>query len=116
MFKDTFGKWPRLMRLLVLFSLLPPIAVVFLIHYHIAPVHALLDIFICVASLNGALLVWGLILKIRAKKYWYRNYHIGKTMMLAILPILACGYVLVTEKPDNKIVIQHTQSVQLSIN
>ncbi|MGF1723731.1 hypothetical protein [Photobacterium nomapromontoriensis] len=104
------------MRLLVLFSLLPPIVVVVLINYHIAPVHALLDIFICVATLNGTLFIWGLILKIRAKKYWYRNYHIGKTMMLAIIPILACGYVLITEKPVNKIVTQQTQSVQLSIN
>ncbi|MGF1702337.1 hypothetical protein L4D09_18750 [Photobacterium makurazakiensis] len=118
MFKDKFGKWPRLMKLCVLLSLLPPVIVLILIHNNIASMPMMYDVLVYVSGFNALLLTWGLLLKIRSKKYWYRNYHIGKTMLLAVVPILACGYILFTSPQPNKIVTQaqHDRPVQLIIN
>ena len=117
MFKDKFSKWPRLMRLLVLLSLLPPTILLFLVHSELAPIKALHDVLMAVTTLNVALLFWGLVLKIRARKYWYRSYHIGKTMLLAIVPIMACGYILLKEPPKSQMGQQPlSRTVQITIN
>ncbi|PSW21554.1 hypothetical protein C9I98_05080 [Photobacterium sanctipauli] len=118
MFKDKFGKWPRLMKLLVLLSLLPPVTALVLVHQNLAPLHLMHDVLVGVSCFNALLLTWGLLLKIRSKKYWYRNYHIGKTMMLAVVPILACGYILVTDPHEHNIANQTKQdrAVQITIN
>ncbi|MGF1687037.1 hypothetical protein L4C36_10115 [Photobacterium japonica] len=117
MFKDKFSKWPRIMRALVLLSLLPPALLILLVHQQLAPVSALHDVLLAVTVLNVTLLVWGLALKIRARKYWYRSYHIGKTMVLAAIPIMACGYIFLTELPKSELLAQPTsRTVQLTIN
>ncbi|TDR75871.1 DUF3624 family protein [Photobacterium lutimaris] len=117
MFKDKFGKWPRIMRSLVLFSLLPPLVAFILVQNNLTTYQSLQSLLTSVASLNAILLVWGLLLKIRARKYWYRNYHIGKTMLVAILPLMACGYIVVTELSSSKIITQSKpQVVQISVN
>lgn len=117
MFKDKFGKWPRIMRLLVLFSLLPPFVAFILVENGITTYQSLHSLLVSIASLNAILLFWGLLLKIRARKYWYRNYHIGKTMLLAFIPLTACGYIVVTELSSSKVITQTTpQVVQISVN
>ena len=117
MFKDKFGKWPRIMRLLVLFSLLPPLVAFILVQNNITTFESLQSLLTSIASLNALLLFWGLLLKIRARKYWYRNYHIGKTMLLAFVPLMACGYLLVTELNQDKVITQSKpQVVQISVN
>lgn len=105
------------MRSLVLFSLLPPLVAFILVQNNLTTYQSLQSLLTSVASLNAILLVWGLLLKIRARKYWYRNYHIGKTMLVAILPLMACGYIVVTELSSSKIITQSKpQVVQISVN
>lgn len=117
MFKDKFGKWPRIMRLLVLFSLLPPLVAFILVQNNITTYESLHNLLVSIASLNALLLFWGLLLKIRARKYWYRNYHIGKTMLLAFIPLMACGYIVLTELSSEKVITQNKpQVVQISVN
>ncbi|MBC7005974.1 hypothetical protein BIZ37_25780 [Photobacterium sp. BZF1] len=117
MFKDKFGKWPRIMRLLVLFSLLPPLVAFILVQNNITTYQSLHNLLVSIASLNAFLLFWGLLLKIRARKYWYRNYHIGKTMLLAFVPLMACGYIVLTELTSDKVITQSKpQAVQISVN
>ncbi|MGR5062243.1 hypothetical protein [Photobacterium sp. DNB22_13_2] len=117
MFKDKFGKWPRIMRLLVLFSLLPPLLAFILVQNNITTYQSLHPLLVSIASLNAILLFWGLLLKIRARKYWYRNYHIGKTMLLAFVPLIACSYVVLTELSTDKVITQSKpQVVQISVN
>ncbi|WP_231569020.1 DUF3624 family protein [Photobacterium gaetbulicola] len=117
MFKDKFGKWPRIMRLLVLFSLLPPLLAFILVQNSITSYQSLQPLLIPIASLNALLLFWGLLLKIRARKYWYRNYHIGKTMLLAFIPLMASGYIVLTELASDKVINQpKPQVVQISVN
>lgn len=65
MFKDKFGKWPRIMRLLVLFSLLPPLVAFILVQNNITTYQSLHNLLVSIASLNAFLLFWGLLLKIR---------------------------------------------------
>ena len=57
-----------------------------------------------VGGFNVVLILWGVLLKIRSRKYWYRNYHIGKTLMLALIPILASCYVSFSEMPESQVV------------
>ncbi|MCQ1058471.1 hypothetical protein ACQKPX_02625 [Photobacterium sp. DNB23_23_1] len=117
MFKDKFNKWPRIMRLLVLFSLLPPIVAFILVQNNITTYQSIHPLLVSIASLNAILLLWGLLLKVRARKYWYRNYHIGKTMLLAFVPLLACSYVVLTEPSTDKVITQSKpQIVQISVN
>ncbi|UXI02504.1 hypothetical protein [Photobacterium sp. TY1-4] len=117
MFKDKFCKWPKLMRLLVLLNFLPTAIIVFVVHQQLAPFSMLDEILALTAGFNGLLLLWGVLLKIRAKKYWYRNYHIGKTMALALLPVLASGYLFVSQPaiPDMA-QQQEAKSVYISLN
>ncbi|WP_299015421.1 hypothetical protein [uncultured Photobacterium sp.] len=117
MFKDKFCKWPKLMRTLVFISLLPSTTLIFLVHQQDASLAALESTLAITAAFNLLLLCWGLFLKIRSKRYWYRNYHIGKTMLLAALPLLACGYMFLLnpEIPDMA-KQQKAQAVQISIN
>ncbi|WEM41094.1 hypothetical protein PTW35_10620 [Photobacterium sp. DA100] len=117
MFKDKFGKWPRIMRTLVLFSLLPPLLAFILVQNNITTYQSLQPLLIPIAGLNALLLCWGLMLKIRARKYWYRNYHIGKTMLLAFIPLMASGYIVLTELSSDKVISQSKpQVVQISVN
>lgn len=117
MFKDKFCKWPKLMRALVIISLIPPFAILFMVYRQLAPVAALDDALTLTAGFNLLLLFWGLLLKIRSRKYWYRNYHIGKTMLLAMLPVIASGYILLSQ-PDvpDMAKQQKTQAVHISLN
>ncbi|MEJ2763730.1 hypothetical protein VV869_07070 [Photobacterium sp. MCCC 1A19761] len=117
MFKDKFCKWPKLMRLLVLLNLLPTTVIIFVVHQQLAPFSMLDEVLALTAGFNGLLLLWGILLKIRAKKYWYRNYHIGKTMALALLPVLASGYLFVSQPviPDMA-KQQEVKSVYISLN
>lgn len=117
MFKDKFGKWPRLMRAVVLISLLPPVIVYFLVNQQVTSPVAMHDVLLSIAVLNVTLFVWGLLLKIRARKYWYRNYHIGKTMLLSVAPIIACGYILITDAPSSRNqVANQPQSIPVRIS
>ncbi|MCW8327744.1 hypothetical protein MD588_02905 [Photobacterium sp. SDRW27] len=117
MFKDKFCKWPKLMRVLVLVSLIPPAALFFMVQNQLVPQAALHEVLTITTGFNLLLLLWGLILKVRSKKYWYRNYHIGKTMVIAMVPVLACGYVLVTNQDmPNMAKQQEAQIVQISVN
>ncbi|MGF1877001.1 hypothetical protein [Photobacterium profundum] len=117
MFKDKFCKWPKLLRFLVFISLIPPLGMFYLVYSNLAPAYLLNETLTIVGSFNLILLTWGLLLKIRAKKYWYRSYHIGKTMLLALIPILACGYLLATDQNAPRVAQQvKTQYVEISIN
>ncbi|PSW03803.1 hypothetical protein C9I89_16570 [Photobacterium lipolyticum] len=117
MFKDKFCKWPKLLRSLIFISLLPPFVTMLFVYNQLAPLHLLYDILTLIGAFNLLMLFWGLILKIRAKKYWYRNYHIGKTMLLALIPVVACGYLLATERPDPRVAQQvEIQSVEITTN
>ncbi|UTV28887.1 hypothetical protein [Photobacterium atrarenae] len=117
MFKDKFCKWPKLMRLLVLLNLLPTIVIVFVVHQQLAPFSMLDEVLAVTAGFNGLLLLWGVLLKIRSKKYWYRNYHIGKTMAVALLPVLASGYLFISQPtmPDMA-QQQESKAVYISLN
>ncbi|MGF1692916.1 hypothetical protein [Photobacterium kagoshimensis] len=116
-FKDKFNKWPTLLRALVIISLLPPAFAMLLVSQQLAPFNALIDIFTLVGGFNIILIIWGVLLKIRARKYWYRNYHIGKTLLLASLPILASAYIAFSEIPDNRVVQQErSRAVEVAIN
>ncbi|PSW26151.1 hypothetical protein C9I94_04805 [Photobacterium swingsii] len=117
MFKDKFCKWPKLLRAFVILSLLPPAFVMLLVSQQLAPLDVLIDIFTLVGGFNVILVIWGGLLKIRARKYWYRNYHIGKTLVLACLPILASAYIAFSEIPDNRVVQQErSRAVEVAIN
>ncbi|MGF1871311.1 hypothetical protein [Photobacterium indicum] len=117
MFKDKFCKWPKLLRFLVFISLIPPLGMFYLVYSNLAPAYLLNETLTMVGSFNLILLTWGLLLKIRAKKYWYRSYHIGKTMLLALIPILACGYLLATDQNAPRVAQQvKSQYVEISIN
>ncbi|WP_053062383.1 hypothetical protein [Photobacterium aquae] len=116
-FKDTFGKWPRLMRWLVLISLFPPMLTLFLVQQDYTSITALRDTVTWTLLSNSSLLLWGILLRIRARKYWYRNYHIGKTMLLAFVPIAVCGYLLIAEAvPKHMVTNNQPRTVQISIN
>ncbi|WP_232323294.1 hypothetical protein [Photobacterium sp. J15] len=117
MFKDKFCIWPRLMRGLVFVSLLPSAIVTLLVLQQHASLEALESALIITAAFNLLLLCWGVFLKVRSKKYWYRNYHIGKTMVIASLPLVACFYLFVAN-PDTADIAkqQRSQVVQISVN
>lgn len=116
-FKDKFCKWPKLLRSLIFISLLPPFVAMFFVYNQLAPLDLLYDILTIIAAFNLLMLFWGLILKIRAKKYWYRNYHIGKTMLFALIPVVACGYLLATEQSDPQVAQQvEIRSVEITTN
>ncbi|OAN18762.1 hypothetical protein A3K86_01860 [Photobacterium jeanii] len=117
MFKDKFCKWPKLLRVFVILSLLPPAFVFILVQQQLAPSLALNDVLLMVGGFNVVLILWGVLLKIRSRKYWYRNYHIGKTLMLALIPILASCYVSFSEMPESQVVKQEqVRSVEIAIN
>ncbi|MDX1301646.1 hypothetical protein [Photobacterium sp.] len=89
----------------------------FFVYNQLAPLDLLYDILTIIAAFNLLMLFWGLILKIRAKKYWYRNYHIGKTMLFALIPVVACGYLLATEQSDPQVAQQvEIRSVEITTN
>ena len=105
------------MRVLVLVSLIPPFAMLFMMYNQFAPHQAFYDVLTITTGFSLVLLFWGVILKIRSRKYWYRNYHIGKTMVLAMVPVLACGYMLITNQSIPNMAKQpETQIVQISVN
>ncbi|WP_120510714.1 hypothetical protein [Photobacterium salinisoli] len=116
-FRDKFCKWPKLMRYLVFISLLPPAFFVALVHADAVNVDEVLIPSIIASALNILLFFWGIILKVKARKHWYRNYHIGKTMLIALLPVIASSYILL-EQHETKTAANHfaPRSVQLSVN
>ncbi|KDM91573.1 hypothetical protein [Photobacterium galatheae] len=121
MFKDKFHKWPKLMRYLVFISLLPSAILLVLAQTPSGRESDLLSPSLIVASINLILIGWGLILKIRARKYWYRNYHIGKTILIALLPLITSTYLVLnthaTSSATSTLPGQPvSRSVQLSIN
>ncbi|MDO6542338.1 hypothetical protein [Photobacterium sanguinicancri] len=116
-FKDKFNKWPKLFRAFVLLSLLPPALVMLLVSQQLAPLNALIDTVTLTCGFNIMLIAWGVLLKVRARKYWYRNYHIGKTLVLACLPFIASAYIALSDIPDNRVVQQErSQAVEVAIN
>lgn len=117
MFKDKFCKWPKLMRALVIISLFPPAAALFMVTRQLAPIDALDDTLSLTIGFNVILLLWGILLKIRSRKYWYRNYHIGKTMALAVMPLIASGYILLQQPEVPSMAKQQkNQTVYISLN
>lgn len=117
MFKDKFCKWPKLMRAMVLISLIPPSVILVMVHNQFVPSAGIKDIMTITAAFNLLLLFWGLLLKIRSRKYWYRNYHIGKTMALAMLPLIAACYVMLANNDIADIASQQeAKTVYLSLN
>ena len=117
MFKDKFCIWPKLMRTLVLISLIPPSAILFMAHKQLAPLAGLHDLLMITLSFNLLLLFWGGLLKLRSRKYWYRNYHIGKTMALAMIPVLASGYFMLSSPETPDMAQQHdAKAVYISLN
>ncbi|NAW64970.1 hypothetical protein [Photobacterium halotolerans] len=116
-FRDKFCKWPKLMRYLVFISLLPPAFLVAIVHADTVSFNEVLIPSIAASALNILLFFWGIVLKVKARKYWYRNYHIGKTMLVALLPVIASSYMLL-EQHEPKTAANHLapRSVQLSVN
>ncbi|UIP29228.1 MULTISPECIES: hypothetical protein [Photobacterium] len=116
-FRDKFCKWPKLMRYLVFISLLPPAFLVTLLHADAVSFDEILIPGMMASALNILLFFWGIILKVKARKHWYRNYHIGKTMFIALLPVIASSYMFLEQHEPNT-AANHLapRSVQLSVN
>ncbi|QUJ69072.1 hypothetical protein KDD30_06335 [Photobacterium sp. GJ3] len=116
MFRDKFHKWPKLMRYLVLVSLLPA-AFLLIVSQMTADNQSLQAPCLIAASFNVALFCWGMVLKLKARKYWYRQYHIGKTMLVALLPVLISTYLILNSVSPEAVASQPlSRSVQISIN
>ncbi|HIF9258544.1 hypothetical protein [Photobacterium damselae] len=116
-FKDKFCKWPRLLQISIVLSFLPIFAVLIAVKQNIASLQSLSDTIVVMGFFNIFLLAWGLILFFKARKHWYRNYHIGKSLLVAVLPIFLSGYILINDLPDNRTVQQETSKVvEFSIN
>ncbi|MDO6705458.1 hypothetical protein [Photobacterium sp. 1_MG-2023] len=115
-FRDKFHKWPKLMRYLVLVSLLPA-AFLLIVSQMTADDQSLQAPCLIAASFNVALFCWGMVLKLKARKYWYRQYHIGKTMLVALLPVLVSTYLILNSVSPEAVASQPlSRSVQISIN
>ncbi|WP_249199221.1 hypothetical protein [Photobacterium sp. GJ3] len=115
-FRDKFHKWPKLMRYLVLVSLLPA-AFLLIVSQMTADNQSLQAPCLIAASFNVALFCWGMVLKLKARKYWYRQYHIGKTMLVALLPVLISTYLILNSVSPEAVASQPlSRSVQISIN
>ncbi|UTM58660.1 hypothetical protein L4174_007455 [Photobacterium sp. CCB-ST2H9] len=116
-FKDKFHKWPKLMRYLVFISLLPSAVLLIFAHTPTGTESNLLPSCLVASVINILLISWGLILKIKARKYWYRNYHIGKTILLALLQLIASTYLVLDTNTRSSLTNQPVaRTVQLSIN
>ncbi|CAH0533047.1 hypothetical protein VST7929_00898 [Vibrio stylophorae] len=92
-FVDHFGRWPRLLMRMVLLSYFA-LCLVFILEwlnlsetFNLNILCPFLTTTVC-ALLNALLLIWAIILHLKARQIWYRNYHTGITITLALLPIL----------------------------
>ncbi len=99
LFCDNFRKWPRLFHFVVLVAVSINISAFILTSPFSLPPATLHDILTLWGLGNLLLLLWGLLLKLKAKSIWYRNYHIGKSLLLLIF-LLIVDFLALTTLPQ----------------